>query len=74
VVDGGVILDLTQPEERRTYENLVADVVFFTAMEAFEAGEAVRWARRTEVTVVSSEGEFAGSVLGSAGPGSFLFP
>jgi hypothetical protein len=69
----GLVLNPDRPSDRRTYDNLVADLVFFSAAEASDAERAAHWAGRTEVTVASSKGAFAGAVLGTVERG-FLFP
>jgi hypothetical protein len=55
---GSVLLDLSRAVERRTYNNLVADLIFFCAVEASELASAAAWTGRTQLAVVP-----AGSLL-----------
>jgi len=57
--DAAIMLDLSRSTEQRIYKNLVADLIFFCAMEASELESAAAWAGRTQLAIVPATSPFA---------------
>jgi hypothetical protein len=57
--DGTILLDLSRSTERRIYNNLVADLTFFCAMEPSEVEIAAGWAGRSQLAIVPATSTFA---------------
>lgn len=55
-LEGAVTLNLTRPTDRRVYDNLVADIVFFNAREEIEANHAVGFEQRAQAIIIDGEG------------------
>jgi hypothetical protein len=60
---GAVVLDFTQEVDRRTYANLVVDVVFFPTATP---GVVQHWYGRTEAVILATPTEAAAALLEDA--------
>lgn len=59
----GIALDFTHDVDRRTYNNLVGDIVFFPALEAGEVGQATKWEQRARAVIINNRGPQSDAVL-----------
>jgi hypothetical protein len=62
-LEKAVLLNLMQPKDRRIYENLTADLVFFPGLSLDEADEAKRFAGRARIVVIDKRGEHAQTLM-----------
>ena len=58
-----VLLDLTQDMDDRIYRNLIADIVFFPALEDAEVEELANWRERIRALIVDGRSLCSGAVL-----------
>jgi len=56
---GGVLLDLSRSAEKRVYNNLVADLIFFCGLEASDVATAAAWMGRAQLAIVPADSPFA---------------
>lgn len=59
----GVLLDLDQDTDQRTYRNLVGDIVFFPALEEAKAEQVAEWQQRARAAIIDSRGPQVDAVL-----------
>jgi hypothetical protein len=64
-VEGAVILDVSRETDQRTYRNLVCAIVFFSALEAAEAGQVAEWQQRARAVIADGQGPQGNAVLGA---------
>lgn len=59
----GIALDFTHDVDQRTYNNLVGDIVFFSALEASEVERAIEWKQRARAVIVHGQGPQSDAIL-----------
>jgi hypothetical protein len=63
---GAVILNLRNDTHRRTYRNLIGDIVVFPASEPREGEEVGEWRQRARAMIIDGRGPYSDPVLRAA--------
>jgi hypothetical protein len=58
-IEGSVLLNLRQPDDRKVYSNLMSDIVFFPAVSESELQQAREFKHRTQAMVIDGNGRFS---------------
>lgn len=61
--EGAVTLSLSRDADRRTYRNLVGDIVFFPPLDATEAEQVAEWGQRARAIIINGQGPQCDALL-----------